>query len=412
MSFLETLETSLLNLSRRKMRTALTMLGMVFGVGAVIAMLSIGAGAERAALDALSQLGLDRVVVKALEIRREERAEIRKKSLGVSLRDAEALREAVASVEEVLPRVEINPRRIIAPSSSSKAKVTGVSASEQRTASLPLRDGRLFDRLDEASHAQVCIISEQVRKELFGLAPAIGRELKIDEVWFEVVGVLASNETDRGIGMEDVPVASSSREIFIPVTTAMRKFDRDPTDSPLNELLVRVKKGHSPVATAAMITPLLNRLHGGAEDYEVIVPEALLQQSRRTQRIFNLVMGSIAGISLLVGGIGIMNIMLASVLERTREIGVRRAVGARPADVRLQFLVEAFVISVLGGIAGIVIGILLAKMIAAWAGWSTVITASSIILATGVSMSVGLLSGLYPAARAAKLNPIEALRYE
>ena len=161
-----------------------------------------------------------------------------------------------------------------------------------------------------------------------------------------------------------------------------------------------------------MITPLLERLHGGAEDYEIVVPEALLQQSRRTQRIFNLVMGSIAGISLLVGGIGIMNIMLASVLERTREIGVRRAVGARPADIRLQFLVESFGISILGGVTGIIVGAMLARLIAAWAGWSTVITVPSVVLATGVSMLVGLVSGYYPASRAASLDPVEALRHE
>ncbi|HYR29459.1 MAG TPA: FtsX-like permease family protein, partial [Thermoanaerobaculia bacterium] len=160
------------------------------------------------------------------------------------------------------------------------------------------------------------------------------------------------------------------------------------------------------------IEPLLSRLHGGADDYEVVIPEALLEQSRQTQRIFNIVMGSIAGISLLVGGIGIMNIMLASVLERTREIGVRRAIGATRKDIRAQFVIESFAISLLGGVAGIIIGIVLARVVGAYAGWPTVITTWSLLLSTGVSVSVGLVSGIYPATRAAELNPVEALRYE
>jgi putative ABC transport system permease protein len=160
------------------------------------------------------------------------------------------------------------------------------------------------------------------------------------------------------------------------------------------------------------VRSLLERLHGGVDDYELVVPEALLEQSRRTQRLFNIVMGCIAGISLLVGGIGIMNIMLATVLERTREIGVRRAVGARREDIRRQFIIESFSISALGGVSGIVVGVAIARIVAAYAGWPTVVTLTSIALSTGVSVAVGLASGLYPAVRAAALDPIEALRYE
>ena len=168
----------------------------------------------------------------------------------------------------------------------------------------------------------------------------------------------------------------------------------------------------APQTSAVAIRRLLERIHGGEDDYEVIVPEALLEQSRRTQRLFNIVMGCIAGISLLVGGIGIMNIMLASVLERTREIGVRRAIGATRRDIRAQFVVESFAISLIGGVSGIIIGIVLARIVAAYAGWPTVITISSLVLSTGVSVTVGLVSGIYPAARAAEMNPVEALRYE
>jgi putative ABC transport system permease protein len=209
-----------------------------------------------------------------------------------------------------------------------------------------------------------------------------------------------------------VSLASSGREIDLPVSTAIRKFDRDPLDAPLDELVVRVRRGRSPGETATLIRALLDRLHAGTSDYEIVVPEALLEQARRTQRLFNIVMGSIAGISLLVGGIGIMNIMLATVLERTREIGIRRAVGARRSDIRSQFVIESFAISAIGGAAGIVVGILLARAVASYAEWPTVITPWSLLLSTGVSLAVGLASGIFPATQAASLDPIEALRHE
>ena len=404
------------NLARHKMRTGLTMLGMIFGVGAVIAMLSIGAGAEQKALEAIGKLGLRNVIVRAKEVKAEERQEIRKKSLGVSLRDGEAIVEAVPNIERVLPRVEVKPYKIMTLGGKTKGKVFGVSSRYSEVADVHLDAGRFFDARDEHDHAQVCVIGQEIRRNLFGYGPVLGKQLKVNDVWLEVIGVLASDPEAAGAGSAQDPVSSSStstsKQIWIPVSTAMRKFDRDPLDAPVDELMVTVKEGVSTRATAQVIEPLLQRLHGGAEDYEVVIPEALLEQSRQTQRIFNIVMGSIAGISLLVGGIGIMNIMLASVLERTREIGVRRAIGATRKDIRAQFVIESFAISLLGGIAGIIIGIVLARVVGAYAGWPTVITTWSLLLSTGVSVSVGLVSGIYPATRAAELNPVEALRYE
>jgi putative ABC transport system permease protein len=409
---IETLTTALANLATHKLRTALTMLGMIFGVGAVIAMLSIGAGGERKALEAIGRLGLRNVIVRAKVVRPEERQELRKKSLGVSLRDAEAIVEAVPDIERVLPRVEVKAYKIIAPGAKTKGKVFGVSSQYTHVASVHLSEGRFFDALDEREHAQVAVIGPEVRRNLFGYGPAMGKLLKVNDVWLEVIGILAGDPAGSAATSDGVPVGSASQEIWIPVSTAMRKFERDPLDAPVDELMVTVKEGVSTRRTAELIKPLLDRLHGGADDYEIVVPEALLEQSRQTQRIFNIVMGSIAGISLLVGGIGIMNIMLASVLERTREIGVRRAIGARKRDIRAQFVIESFAISIIGGMCGIVIGIVLARLVAAYAGWPTVITIWSLLLSTGVSITVGLVSGIYPAARAAELNPIEALRYE
>ena len=211
---------------------------------------------------------------------------------------------------------------------------------------------------------------------------------------------------------QGVRLSSTVGEIYMPYSTALRKFDHPPLDSPLDQIVVRVTSDASPWETAALIDPLLQLLHGGAEDYTIVIPEALLEQSRRTQRLFKIVMGSIAGISLLVGGIGIMNIMLASVLERTREIGVRRAVGARRHDIRLQFIVESFSISFIGGVAGIFMGIAIAYVIAFYAEWPTLVTLWSIVLSSGVSVTVGVLSGLYPANRASELDPVVALSYE
>ncbi|HJT18462.1 MAG TPA: ABC transporter permease [Thermoanaerobaculia bacterium] len=394
----ETLRTALDNLATHKLRTALTMLGMIFGVGAVIAMLSIGAGGEKKALEAIGRLGLRNVIVRAKNVKPDDRAELRKKSLGVSLRDGEAISEAVPNVAAVLPRVEIKPYKILAPNAKTKGKVFGVSSKLTQVASIRIANGRFLDVRDEDDHAQVCVIGQDVRRNLFGYGAAVGKQLKVNDVWLTVVGILDGE--------------AESQEIWMPISTAMRKFDRDPLDSPLDELLVQMKDGVSTRDAAKVIEPLIDRLHGGADDYEIVVPEALLEQSRQTQRIFSIVMGSIAGISLLVGGIGIMNIMLASVLERTREIGIRRAIGAKKADIRSQFVIESFAISVIGGLSGIIIGIALAKIVAAYAGWPTVITLWSLILSTAVSVTVGLVSGIYPAARAAELNPIEALRYE
>jgi putative ABC transport system permease protein len=394
----EIFATALGNLAARKLRTALTMLGMVFGVGAVIAMLSIGAGGEQKALESIGRLGLQNVLVKAKEVKPEDRQELRKKSLGVSLRDGEAIAEAVPNVERVLPRVEVKAYKILATGGKAKGKVLGLSADYAAVADVPIAEGRFFDKRDQAEHAQVAVVGPTIRRDLFGYGPAIGRQVKINDVWVEVIGILRGDGTDK--------------EIWIPVSTAMRKFDRDPLDAPVDELVVKVKDGVSTGATAELIRPLLDRLHGGADDYDIVIPEALLEQRRQTQRIFNIVMGSIAGISLLVGGIGIMNIMLASVMERTREIGVRRAIGARRVDIRAQFVIESFAISLIGGLSGVVIGIVMAKVVAAYAGWPTVITFTSLAVSTGVSMTVGLVSGLYPATRAAELDPIEALRYE
>jgi putative ABC transport system permease protein len=406
----ESFESALSNLAVHKLRSVLTMLGMIFGVGAVIAMLSIGAGAEKQALAMIERLGLRNVILRSKEMKDEELEEVRKKSQGLSWRDAQAIEEAVPGVDLVAARLEIEPYKVLAAGAKSKAKVYGVSYRQSEISRLGLSEGRFLDALDERVHAQVCVIGPGVRRDLFGYGPALGRDLKVNDVWLTVVGVL--QDEGGASEFEGVQLGTTAREIYLPVTTASRKFDRPPLKAPLDELIIRLSPDAEPRAASGVIRELVDRIHGGAGDFDLVVPEGLLEQSRRTQRLFSIVMGCIASISLLVGGIGIMNIMLATVLERTREIGVRRAVGARRLDIRNQFIIESFSISALGGVSGIAVGLLIAKAVAAYAGWPTVVTLSSIALSTGVSVAVGLASGIYPAVRAAGLDPIDALRYE
>jgi putative ABC transport system permease protein len=410
MTLPESFESAVNNLAVHKLRSALTMLGMIFGVGAVIAMLSIGAGAERQALEMIERLGVRNVILRSKEMKDEELEEVRKKSQGLSWRDAQAIEDAIPGVERVAGRLEIEPYKVLSATAKTKAKVYGVSFRQAEISRLRVSEGRFFDALDERDHAQVCVIGPGVRRELFGYGPALGSDLKVNDVWLTVVGVL--QDEGGASAFEGVQLGATSREIYVPVTTASRKFDRPPLKAPLDELIVRLTPQAEPRKTAAVVRELVDRIHGGAGDFELVVPEALLEQSRRTQRLFSIVMGCIASISLLVGGIGIMNIMLATVLERTREIGVRRAVGARRLDIRNQFIIESFSISALGGVFGIAVGLLIAKLVAAYAGWPTVVTIASIVLSTGVSIAVGLASGIYPAVRAAELDPIDALRYE
>lgn len=410
MNFGESLVSALSSLAAHKLRSLLTMLGMIFGVGAVIAMLSIGAGAELQAMELIDRMGLRNVLVRDVDRSEDELNEIRRNSLGVSLRDANVISDGIPGVELAVPRVEIDSYKIMSVDGRTAASVLGVSWRQRELSDLRVAEGRFIDRLDEDRHAQVAVVGAGVRRDLFGVGPALGGQLKINDVWFEVIGVL---EDLGGAGQfQGVDIGTTATEIYIPVTTAVRKFDRPPLRAPVDEIVVQLAPGRSVQASAVAIRRLLERIHGGEDDFELVVPEALLDQSRATQRLFNIVMGCIAGISLLVGGIGITNIMLATVMERTREIGIRRAVGARRSEIRNQFMIEAFAISLMGGLAGVAMGVIIAKVVAASAGWETVVTPSSILLSTSVSLAAGLVSGIYPAIRAAQLDPIEALRYE
>jgi putative ABC transport system permease protein len=415
MTLRDALATALANLSAHKMRSALAMLGVVFGVGAVIAMLSIGAGAEREALALIQRLGVDNILVRARDYDEDQLFEIRRSSVGLAQRDVEAIAAAVPGIAAVAPKVEIEAWSVRSELAATEASVFGVDQRVPVLQNLRLAAGRFLDTDDLRDHAQVCVIGPRVRRDLFAWTEALGGEIKVNEVWLTVVGVLEGSGEEAD-SFQGISLASPEDAIYLPLTTALRKFDRSALDSPLTELILQVRESEHPerasLEAAAGVRRLLAQLHGGVEDYELVVPQALLDQSRETQRLFNAVMGSIAGISLLVGGIGIMNIMLASVLERTREIGVRRAVGASKRDIRIQFVVESFSISILGGATGIVVGVVLALGIAAFAGWPTAISPVAVVVSALVSMTVGVASGVYPAVQASRLDPITSLRHE
>jgi len=273
----DALRCALDNLSEHKLRSGLTMLGMMFGVGAVIAMLSIGAGAEKQALAMIDRMGVNNIVVRNEEPDPDQVKEIRKKSLGLSMRDVGAVREAIPGLAVVAPKLEIEPYKILSAGGKSEATVYGVSQDYARLASLDVEAGRFFDAADERDLAQVCVIGAATRRDLFGAGPAIGEHVKINDVWLEVIGVLGFDALSGG-SFQGVSISTTARDIYVPFTTGLRKFEHKPLKSPLQEIIIRLEAGTSPYQTAALVDTLLARLHSGVRDYGIVVPEALLRQ--------------------------------------------------------------------------------------------------------------------------------------
>ena len=408
----ETMVGALTSLGRHKLRSFLTMLGMIFGVGAVIAMLSIGAGAESESLRVIESFGIRNIIIQAKEFKTEELRQIRTESLGVSLRDVEALQtilkpKPLISASRVVKTYQVNSEK-----ARSDSRVLGVSSTYPRIQNLKLLQGSFSLASDEEDNAQVCVLGIVAKQKLFGFGDVLNRQIKINDIWMTVVGVLADAAVADKQEFEGVKVQNPNNDIYIPITTAVRKFDTETVENELNEIVVQIAPEANINEQASTINNLISVMHRYVDDYSIVVPEKLLAQSQRTQGIFNIVMGAIASISLLVGGIGIMNIMLASVLERTNEIGLRRAIGAKKLDIRMQFMAEAIAISLAGGLIGVGLGYGISKAVAMFSGWRTIITGASIGLSFGVSSIIGLVFGIYPAVQASNLDPIECLRYE
>ena len=313
-----------------------------------------------------------------------------------------------------LPRASDSRRAKLLPRPQGDAPaVYGVSTGYVAIANLQVVAGRFFDDAETRAGAPVAVLGEAAAAALFGADDPIGRYVKINDQWFQTIGVAGPQLTVQS-DVAGLPAQDRNNLIYVPLYAAIFRLEDGQSQykDEIDGIYLQLKSSNNVPAAAALLRGLLNGSHGDAQDFAIVSPAELLAQQRRTQRIFEMVMVAIASISLLVGGIGIMNIMLASVMERTREIGVRRAIGAKRRDVIRQFLIETTIISLAGGIMGVLVGVGLSQLIGYFAGWSTIVTTTSIVLAFVVSVAIGLIFGLYPAARAASLDPVKALHYE
>ena len=402
------------NLADHKLRSLLTMLGMIFGVAAVVAMLSIGAGAQQKVMAFIEQLGVRNLIVEAKEAHNDQELQkVRKTSPGLTLSDYEIIRQNVANIQSGTPRKRFTPGKILPKPQQDAPIVYGVEPSYLEIGHLRVTEGRFFDALDNAGSAPVCVLGAAAKDSLFGAAPAVGEYIKLNEQWCHVIGIVAPQMAAQtevsGVRTEDM-----NNLIYAPLNSVRYRLEDSQSwmKDEIDGMYLHLASPGTSATDAEVVRGILNSSHHNAGDFSVIVPAELLAQQKRTEQLFNTVMVAIASISLLVGGIGIMNIMLAAILERTREIGVRRAVGARRSDIIRQFVIEATLISFAGGLLGVVLGFVMSQLIAWLAGWSTIVTVSSILLAFVVSISVGLIFGIYPAVKAARLDPVEAIRYE
>ena len=400
-----------------KLRSLLTMLGVVFGVASVIAMLAVGEGASAEALAQIRKLGSNNIIVSSVKPTNEENSQrIRMGIYGLKYDDERRILETFPEIRRTAPAKILRKEGRLG-HRSLDVRLVGTTPD---WFNLVLRDmiaGRSISQWDEIRKAAVVVLTEFGARRLLATQQTVGQSIRIGGNYFEVIGIVRSE------GGEGSSVQTPDQEVdaYIPLSTARQRFGDIFTQRTsgshirerveLHQLIVEVKSIDDVERVALGLDRLLKTFHDKG-DYRISVPLALLRQAEATKRTFNIVLGSIAGISLLVGGIGIMNIMLASVTERTREIGIRRAIGARRSQIIVQFLIETVVLSTVGGAVGIVVGLLIPALITHVAGMHTIITPSSLILAVGISMTVGIVFGLYPAARAANLDPIVALRHE
>ncbi len=411
MQYSESLRIGLKSIWVHKLRSFLTTLGVIFGVAAVISMLSIGEGAKRSAIEQIKLLGTNNIRVNQIKLTGEKAEEAEKKlARGLTYHDGQLIRSNLPHVKGVTPLrfVEIE---VMLGNKESTGRVVGTDESYENVTNFHPQEGRFLSPLDVQEAKRVCVIGSEVRQELFGYRNPIGRRIKIGDTWFLVVGVMESKTIKEGKASV-IKLRNINKDIYIPITTALKRFADDDRPDAIEEIAIQVASETQVLTTSEIVKRLLERTHEGVQDYEIIIPAELLVQSQKTQRVFNIVMGSIAAISLLVGGIGIMNIMLASVTERTKEIGTRRALGATEHDILGQFLNETVLVSVTGGVIGIILGFILAKGINLFAGWETVISPFSVVISFGISALVGIVFGIYPARKAAKMDPIAALRFE
>lgn len=441
-----------------KLKSILTALGIIFGVAAVISMLAIGKGAQQEILEQIKMVGVNNILISPIVQEKSSSTETgetqkNKFSRGLSLLDVDAIRETVPSVQRISPEISFNSK-VVLNGATYSAKLVGVANDYFGLYNLPLVKGMFFTSYHEEFGIQVCIIGANIRSKFFSKVDPIGQYIKFNGVWLKVIGVLEKTTVSL-TGFEESGVNVYNDNIYIPIKTMLMRYqnralvntklvtqastnvlaimggrdgggmgavvatssssantETETNYNQLDKIVVQVKETEQLTPTTEILSRMMLRRHTGVKDFEISVPELLLKQQQRTKDIFNIVLGAIASISLIVGGIGIMNIMFASVMERIKEIGTRMAIGAKKMDIVVQFLSEAVLISVIGGFVGIFLGIILAILIEKIAGITTIVSAFSVFVAFGVSAATGIIFGYSPAKRASERDPIESLRYE
>ena len=447
-SLLLNIPIALQAIAHNKLRGILTSLGIVFGVASVISMLAIGRGAQEEILDQMKLLGTNNVIITPIVEQEEgkvenasamEQAKLKKKfTSGLTLDDAAAIRATIPNVEFVSPEIVVETT-VLREGLKRTGKLVGVDSTFFRTTDFRVVRGTGFASMHLLHSAPVCIIGYGIRTKFFARADPIGKEIKCGNLWLTVIGVLEERKISKQ-NIQHLGLRDYNMDVYTPVTTLLLRYknrtlvtrqdiqlasragqsgSNDGSEDKksrnyhqLDRLVVRISESRFVPSVSEILTRMLQRRHNGVVDYQVTIPEELLRQEQRTRQIFSIVLGAIASISLLVGGIGIMNIMLASVLERTKEIGIRRSLGATRKDVVIQFLSEAVAISFTGGFVGVLVGTGLSLGIQRFAGILAMMSVDSVILSFVISITVGIVFGILPAKRAAEQDPIVALRYE
>lgn len=439
-----------------KLKSVLTALGIIFGVAAVISMLAIGKGAQQEILEQIKMVGVNNILISPIiadkaDSEEEGEKQQNKFSRGLNMLDVAAIQENVPSVQRISPEISYNSS-VVLNGMKYSAKLVGVANDYFGLYNLPLQAGAFFNDQQEINGVQVCIIGANIRSKFFSKIDPLGQYIKFDGIWLKIIGVLEKTTVSL-TGFEDSGINVYNDNIYIPVRTMLLRYQNralintktvsqavsmrgmggrgggggmrvvvsgsDASSSSaetnyhqLDRIVVQVKETEQLTPTTELLSRMMLRRHLNVKDFEITVPELLLKQQQRTKDIFNIVLGAIASISLVVGGIGIMNIMFASVMERIKEIGTRMAIGAKKMDIVVQFLSEAVLISVTGGFIGVFLGVILSQLIQSIAGINTIVTLFSVVVAFGVSAAVGVVFGYSPAKRASERDPIESLRYE
>ena len=423
--FISTMRLGVKSLMLHKLRSVLTMLGIIFGVCSVIAMLAIGEGASYEAQEAIKKLGSQNIIIRSVKPPDDAKATGMGKNValeyGLTYEDGARIQNTIPGVVRVLP-VRIIREDVRFSRNSVPCQVIATWPSYTEIVGVDIMAGRFLSEIDELTHDNVCVLTAGLAKRLFPYQDPLTQSIKVSGFYYRVVGLIQEKNmpeqrTQAG-KMEGEPLDNN---VYVPLSSARSRFgdviirrtasSQEIERVELHQLTVQMRDVPAVEAADPQIKTLLSRFHNKI-DYETIVPLQLLRQAEQTKRIFNIVLGSIAAISLLVGGIGIMNIMLATVTERTREIGVRRALGAKRRHITLQFLVETVVLSVGGGLIGVMVGVVVPILVSHLTTMRTIVTLWSVLLAFGISGAVGIIFGIYPAKAAAKLDPIEALRHE